>query len=337
MKTMTPVNTFVTQANDDLVAWKYRTPTLDGIDPEAAPYSKHPNGPSHDVCLTLDHAAHNLLPDARVIALDRFAKLRIRWHDGWQSGPSNHLRSSQVQCVNALMPFVDDPQSLAELFAPVLPIETVVPFGDPGAPNDHVVFEWIGLVDYLNESTGAKRTRGANVTSVDAAIRYVASDGAIEIALIEWKYTEAYPSPSPKHDAAKNATRRSRYEDLWGSVVRTDLLDLEDLFVEPIYQMLRQQMLAHEMEQAHELGADRVRVVYAAPAANLALWSSLATPKLREFHVPGSDAPVGDITEVWGALRLEPDRFVRLDTASLVAPEAPTSGDFKDRYSHLAG
>ncbi len=138
------------------------------------------------------------------------------------------------------MPFVDDPQSLAAIFGSVLPIETVVPFGDPGAPEDHVVFEWIGLVDYLNESKGGKRTRGANVTSVDAAIRYLAWDGAVEIALIEWKYTEAYPSPSPKHDAAKNATRRFRYENLWGSVVRTDLLDLEDLFVEPIYQMLRQ-------------------------------------------------------------------------------------------------
>ena len=173
-------------------------------------------------------------------------------------------------------------------------------------------------MDYLNESKGGKRTRGANVTSVDAAIRYVAPDGATEIALIEWKYTEAYPSPSPKPDAAKNATRRSRYEDLWGSVVRTDLLDLEDLFVEPIYQMLRQQMLAHEMEQAHELGADRVRVVYAAPAANAALWSSLSTPTLREFPDPGTEGPVDDIRLVWDALRLEPDRFVHLDTAWFV-------------------
>lgn len=323
-----PTNAFASRANDDLVAWKHRTPTLDGADCAAAPYSKRPAGPVYDVCLPLDHAAHNLLPDAREIALDRFARLGIRWHDGWQSGPSNHLRSSQVQCVNALMPFVDDPQSLAAIFGSVLPIETVLPCGDPGAPDDHVVFELIGLVDYLNEWNGKLPTRGANVTSLDAAIRYVASDSAIEIALIEWKYTESYLSVSPKHDAAKNATRRKRYENLWGSVVRTDLLDLDDLFVEPIYQMLRQQMLAHEMEQAHELGADRVRVVYAAPAANTELWTSIANSELRSV---GRD----DIRELWDTLRLVPDRFTWLDTAALVAPDTPTSTEFKDRYAHL--
>lgn len=324
--TMTTTKTFATQANGDLVVWKHRTPTLVGIDRAPAPYSKRPDGPAYDVCLPLDHAAHNLLPDAREIALDRFARLGIRWHDGWQSGPSNHLRDSQVQCVNALMPFVDDPH--AEFFGSVLPIETVLPFGDPGAPGDHVVFEWIGLVDYLNEWNGKPPTRGANVTSTDAAIKYRTTDGATEIALIEWKYTESYASVSPKHSSSSNATRRNRYEHLWGSVVRTDLLDLEDLFVEPIYQMLRQQMLAHEMEQAHELGADRVRVVYAAPAANTALWTSIATPELRSV---GCD----DIRELWDTLRLEPDRFTWLDTAALVAPDTPTSTEFKDRYDHL--
>jgi hypothetical protein len=119
-----------------------------------------------------------------------------------------------------------------------------------------------------------------------------------EIALIEWKYTERYPTPTPT--SGSNATRRKRYELLWGSAVRTDLLDLEDLFVEPISQMVRQQMLAHEMEQAHELGADRVRVVYAAPAVNTALWSPLATPALAA--IPDGDGFCTDVRDVWRAL-----------------------------------
>jgi hypothetical protein len=235
------------------------------------------------------------------------------------------------------MPFVGDAGALKALFAPVLPIDHVVPFGDPGAPDDFVVFEWIGLGDYLHEGNGKPRTRGANATSADAAIRYRIPDGGTEIALVEWKYTESYPTPHPKPNAKSNATRRSRYESLWGSVVRTDLVDLEDLFVEPLYQMLRQQMLAQEMELAGELGAQRVRVVYAAPARNDALWSSLATAALRELQLPTTRTTTRDVRELWDVLRLERDRFAWIDTASFVAPDAPTSAEFKSRYGHLAG
>jgi hypothetical protein len=42
------------------------------------------------------------------------------------------------------------------------------------------------------------------------------------------------------------------------------------------------------------------------------------------------------VRELWDALRLEHDRFSWPDTASFVAPDAPTSDEFKDRYAHLA-
>jgi hypothetical protein len=327
---------FSDHTNGELVAWKLRTPTLEALDRAAAPYSKSPAGKAYDVCLPLDFAEYNLLPDARRAALDRFASLGIRWHDGVGAGPSNHLRSSQVQCVNALMPFVTEPASLKALLRGVLPIEQVVQFDDPGAPEDHVVFEWIGLTDYLNEGNGKRRSRGANTTSSDAAIKYRTPDGETEIALIEWKYTESYPSPHPKPNDPSNATRRARYESLWGSVVRTDLLELDDLFVEPFYQLLRQQMLAHEMERNAELGAQRVRLVYAAPARNRALWSSLPTQKLRDLQLPTTGKATSDVRELWDALPLEDDRFAWLDTASFVAAGAPTSVEFKDRYAHIA-
>jgi hypothetical protein len=197
------------------------------------------------------------------------------------------------------------------------------------------VFEWIGERDYLNEAAGKTRRRGALATSADAAIRYRALDGSIEIALIEWKYTESYTTPHPKPSEQANATRRRRYGPLWSSVVRTDLLELDDLFVEPFYQMLRQQMLAHEMERAREHDADRVRLVYAAPARNEALWSSFPTPKLKSLSRPGRDDVARNVRDLWDALLLEPDRFVWLDTAVFVAPSAPTSQQFKRRYKHL--
>lgn len=42
-------------------------------------------------------------------ALALFEELQIPWHAGTPAGPSNHLVSSQVQCVNALTAMVLDP------------------------------------------------------------------------------------------------------------------------------------------------------------------------------------------------------------------------------------
>ncbi|MBM3675200.1 MAG: hypothetical protein FJW88_09665 [Actinobacteria bacterium] len=331
-----PLPAFADVANAALVAWKARTPTLHGLVCPASPYAGRPNGPCYDVCLPIHLAHYNLLPDARDVALGRFRELGIRWHDGTKEGPSNHLRDSQVQCVNVLAPLVNDPDALRVIFGSVLPIAEVLPFADPGAPDDHLVFEWIGLHDYLGEGGGKQRTRGANTTSADAALRYRAPDGTVEIALVEWKYTERYPAPHPDPTPSATATRRGRYAPLWDRVVRTDVLGLTDLFVEPFYQLLRQQMLAHEMELAGELDADRVRLVYAAPGANVALWSSFATPVLRDVVLPGRHAPFTHVLDLWRALLLEPDRFVWLDTARIVADDAPTSTELKDRYRHLA-
>ena len=92
------MKTFAQLANADLVAWKQRTPTLAGIDPAPAPYSKRPDGPKYEFCLPLEHAARNLLPEARDLALDRFRRLGIRWHDGSTRGteqpPARVPRSS---------------------------------------------------------------------------------------------------------------------------------------------------------------------------------------------------------------------------------------------------
>jgi hypothetical protein len=202
------MTSFSDEADAALIAWKLRTATFEGAAVPSSLYSKRPSGPTYDVCLPLELAEFNLLPEARSAAITRFEKLGIRWHDGTPAGPSNHLRSSQVQCVNALMPFVHDADGLQTLFAPVLDIDQVLPFGDRDAPDDLVVFEWIGLHDYLHEGNGKPRTRGANATSTDGAIRYRTPDGSIEIALVEWKYTEFLPDSSSEaqREVARDAT-----------------------------------------------------------------------------------------------------------------------------------
>ena len=50
--------------------------------------------------------------------------------------------------------------------------------------------------------------------------------------------------------------------------LHTDVIPYADLFVEPSYQLMRQQLLAHAMERSGELDADTVRVLHVAPATN---------------------------------------------------------------------
>ena len=136
----------------------------------------------------------DLLPDARVAGLSRFRSGEIKWHDGVTEGPSNHLLDSQIQCVNALAPFVDRPEALRQLFGSVLPIAEVCcsgrrPLSRRGRPRC-----------IRMGRTGQPPGR---VVRVDAdprclydfgrcPLRYRAHDSRTEIALIEWKYTERY-------------------------------------------------------------------------------------------------------------------------------------------------
>lgn len=226
---------------------------------------------------------------------------------------------------------IDDPDAVRAAFGDVLDIAEVLPFGDPTNPSAHVAFEWVGLSDHLNEHPDGAGTRGANNTSADAAIRYRAPDGGTEIALIEWKYVERYSGQPLSGGDKSNEVRRQRYQALFehlDSPVRVDYFGLDEFFFEPVYQLLRLQLLAWHMEATHELGADRVRLVYAAPSRNAELWGSVRRPA----HL----AVATHLGELWPRLLRRPDRFVLYDTARLVEPGAVTSEEFKARYAHLA-
>jgi hypothetical protein len=137
----------------------------------------------------------------------------------------------------------------------------------------YVAFEWIGQQNYLREKLPrhGKRTRGANFTSADAAVRFENEDGTKQIALIEWKYTESYSSSS--YRVARSGTDRTAiYRHLYSRadfpLDKALLPDFGALFYEPFYQLFRQQALANEMELAGELDADIVSVLHIAPAHN---------------------------------------------------------------------
>jgi hypothetical protein len=267
-------------------------------------------GKPRSFCLPLEYAEQNLFSKIRQSAITHFARHSIRWHDGQNGKPSNHLCSSQVCCVNFLFQFSNKPDILLNVLQPVFPeIEIMLPIEN----GQFVTFEWIGQENYLGEkvSRSGKRTRGANCTSADAAVMFERTDGRCQMVLIEWKYTESYGGASIK--IAKSGTDRSEiYKHLFlkdDNPLNKDLLpSFDSLFYEPFYQFMRQQFLAHEMERAHELGVDIVSVLHIAPAHNHD-FHKITSPELEKL---GESA-----VDVWKRLVKPDKRFISVSIENL--------------------
>lgn len=264
----------------------------------------------------------NLAPAIRDVAPRYMAEKGIAWH-----AHANHALSSQVCCLNFLMPLAEQPEALSEVIAKALAIDPPemleVENGPDGSPW-YVAFEWIGRSDYLNEATKhGKRVRGANCTSADAVVRF-RHRSRVETLLIEWKYTESYGQPL---DAKGNAERTARYKEILlapAGPIRSDLgLKLEDFFYEPFYQLARQQMLAFQMQEHREDGADRVHVLHISPGANLAL-KKVTSPALRRF---GDNA-----FTAFKSLLICPDDFVVQATERLFDPALRNASDTWGTY-----
>ncbi|WP_348625901.1 hypothetical protein [Mesorhizobium sp. LNHC232B00] len=267
----------------------------------------------------------------------------ITWHQH-----SNHMLSSQSCCLNFLMPLAEDPTRLSAMVGYALDIDPPemleVERGPDGEPW-YIGFEWVGTRDYLNEVRGkGNLQRGANCTSADAFMRFKTPSG-IEGLLVEWKYTESYGAPLRDGSRIKggdaapsggHVTRRARYKDLMfapNGPLRTDPnLSIDDFFYEPFYQLLRQQMLAHQMEKNGD--ADIVRVLHISPSGNRKL-HAVTSPKFAKLGAI-------DAFEFFRSLLAKPDRFVSCTTEVLfgnLLAEAP-AGDkwaayIKERYAFV--
>jgi hypothetical protein len=304
-------------------AWKKRTPTLWPAARHAAPWINQDGKPvgNYAHCLPPEHAVGNLLPDSYEAA-ELFSELGIPWHCGINDGPGNNLLSSQIQCVNALMPMVHDPVRIARAFGNAVDIDEVLEI----EPGRHLTFEYIGPTDYFGEGAGKPRVRGTRCTSVDAAFLYRTSLGTTELALVEWKYTEKYTTtrkPNPAYDKTRIRRYGADYSDPAGPL-RSELIDIEWMLDEPFYQLMRQQLLAWRLERDHAEGADVVRVLHVLPPDNQAYQTSL----VRAEHRALGDS----VDDVWSKLLRTRDRFRHVDPAVFLA-QSITSWDYVDRYS----
>lgn len=315
------VSTYTERARAAAVAWK-----LQALPSSAQADGSYGGGGPYPFCLSVEAAVRNLLPEAQG-AVQVFSDEQIAWHRSLSGGPTNHLVSSQVQCVNALFPMAVFPDLLVRALGTHLPIARPLVIED----GRYVSFEHVGTQDLINE--GPHLSRGAHRTSTDAAVLYETDVGGRELALIEWKYTEQYSGHALSAD--KKGVREKRYREFWddpdGPFLTAERgegpLFYEDVFVEPFYQLARQQMLAWRMEQVRELDATTVRVLHIAPAANTAYQRSLNG---------GRRAAAGDsVLAVWQQMLRHPDRFVSMDSGELLDPErAVTSEAYRRRYGH---
>ncbi len=317
--------TYAENQKRQAIAWKRSTLTLPAGAKQPAAYitkAGAPSGAPVEFCLPAEHA--ELKPAARGAAAgarELFTELKIPWHAGVGTGPSNHLLSSQVQCANALGQMVTAPQRILRAFGSMFDIDEVLQI----EPGRYLTFEYIGPTDFFHEAPTGRRVRGAHCTSVDAAFLYRDTQGHVELVLIEWKYTESYRrrSPEPQKDSVRAGRYLQAVRDPAGPV-QADVLDFSLLLDEPFYQLVRQQLLAHALETSGAEGASRVRLVHVSPPDNLAYQQSL----VRAEHKALGDT----VSAVWQQLLRRSDRFVPLDSAVFLDEEI-TSREYGLRYA----
>ena len=233
-------------------------------------------------------------------AIAFFGQRGIKWWKSSRSGddfdtkgPTRNMASSQVACVNFLLPLPGIPGALAAALRTLDgDVHAVVDIRHESRTSP-VEFEWLGIPRSLEGG----RTRGSQNTSVDGFVIAETTAGRRRAYLLEWKYVESYLSnrPSFKGEGTPGETRRRRYTEPfyapYSSFEPAAAPELEDFFCEPFYQIMRQRLLADRMVQQRELDVDEAKVVVVVPEDNQAYRrvadrSATTSPRLAQ-RFPG--------------------------------------------------
>lgn len=253
---------------------------------DAARRPDDPIGRRHDHLLALGCEEENLFPPLRGPggAMEFFAARDIQW---WRAkatgdavginGPTRNLTSSQLACVNFLLPLAGVPGALEVALRTLdAQVESVVPLEYRGLRST-VEFEWIGLEGSLEETCHSRR--GCGVTSADALL-VAAIANRRRGYLFEWKLAENYEAGLYKGDGIKGQERRRRYTALYQSADSsfTGIVPLQDWLYDPLYQLLRLRLLADRMVRRREFGVEEVHLVVVCPRENTAYLNRVTSP-----------------------------------------------------------
>ncbi len=231
----------------------------------------------------LQHGPSNLHPAIRAEAQAYFARHTIAWWGG--TGPSGHLLSSQVACVNHLFAVRSDRDAVTRLLQALdgdVAEALAIP-SDTGAPG-FVQFEATGDESHLNEG---RLQRGTQCTSLDALAYARLRDGRRRLFGIEWKYTEYYGPEDKFRDTkleaghSKGEVRKRRYASVLDQSAQLTSRQWTDYGCEPFYQLLRQTLLLEQLvahRTTERLAAESWRHIHVIPRQNEALLAKAYPP-----------------------------------------------------------
>lgn len=244
-------------------------------------------GRQYPYMLALGYEDENLFPTLRgAEGVRRFFDERsIEWwrhcdlEEVHENGPTRNMASSQIACVNFILPLVGIENGLLAVLAAIDDDVTgIVTIVDPRAGTaSPVEFEWIGLGHALEGKSETKR--GKFSTSVDAFLVAETRSGRRGY-LLEWKYTEVY-GENDMGRGQKGKTRRLRYAKPYdASPTFRDGVCLDAWLHEPFYQIMRQRLLADRMVLEKELEVSEAKVVLVVPDGNFDFRQNLTSPSL---------------------------------------------------------
>ena len=257
-------------------------------------------GRRHDYLLALGYKEENLCPSlcGENGALRYSAERNVKWWQARASGdasdgkrPTRNMASSQIACVNFLLPLADIPGALTAVLRAIDDdITGVVDIEHQGTPSP-VELEWIGLSHALEGPSVT--SRGANSTSVDAFM-VAETPGGRRTYLMEWKYVEEYRTED-KGEGRSGETRRRRYAHRYAkSPSFNGKVPFDAWLFEPFYQILRLRLLADRMVRNRELGVSEAKVVVVVPEGNRAYRERVTSPWLARKFPSGT---VSDIVQ----------------------------------------
>lgn len=288
---------------------------------------------------------NNLWCKIRKESEDYFVQNKISWHPY-----ADNMKSSQVACLNHLMPIRRDKDLLLKMLnacAKRLSVEFDDLYSLPGDKAEgtpsYVGFEVVSTEDRLNEG---KPTRGAKCTSIDALLYARDTTGKKWLILVEWKYTEKYKGAE---ETAKGLERRSRYDDL---ISESKFLQPECTkersiyYQEPFYQLMRQTLWAEQVvkhKEGEALKADEVLHLHIIPKGNTnVVPKQLLRELLSKQGVAGAERlrsreiSTKHLEDFWRNQLTEMyrDRYQIVDPKDLFASiEADLSQDYKEYLS----
>ena len=278
----------------------------------------------HDYFVALGHQEETLYPDIRSKdgALDFFRDRCIKWWKGttWRDGPSDvptrNMVSSQVACVNFLLPLAAIDHALTAVARAIdNDVQDVIGIVDRKGNQSRVEFEWIGIDKSLEGGT----RRGQYETSVDSFM-VAETDRGRRAYLMEWKYTEGetYLSTKPKYrgEGYRKEKQLNGYSDLYyaDSSSFDATIPMRELFYDPFDQIMRNRLLADRMVANGELGVSDAKVVVVVPEENLAYRTAAYGKKTTSPPLVERFPDLKTVDEVMRATLKDPDTTFKMVT-----------------------